>query len=487
MDYTKRLRYFSLVIKLLTKRCELTKLSTYMSNIQVSINPYNNKQNIVINTQSVEDIEQILKNTQDAVPTWSNISVAERIEYMVKFKNAIEELQDELARIISIEIGCPVSQSIQEVTKCKSILDYFIEHGAQYIEDEIIVNDDKVLKKIIYDPIGTLLHIAPYNYPLYLALRPIIPSLLIGNRNIIKTSSQTPLIGQAIEKLALKAGLPNGVLQVIYVRGSDTEWIIEDKRVHMVCLIGSEKSGSIVAAAAGKYLKKTILELGGNDPMIVCADADLDKVIEGVMASRLRNAGQSCNAAKRFIVHKLVIEKFNNKLVDQLKKLVTGDPTNVKTTIGPVANKDSLMTIQLQIKNSVAKGAKVIYGGEIKENLGCFMTPCVMTGVNESMPVFYEEVFGPVLPVIEFDTVEEAIRLANDSIYGLGASVWTKDQSIINQMYQELETGNIAVNSIVRGDPLLPFGGIKKSGYGREFAKAGLHEMANIKSISVIK
>ena len=458
-----------------------------MTSIQVSLNPYNNTQNAVVECQSHEEVKAVLQKSQKAKQTWGTLSLDKRLDYMVKFKDAIDNNQEELAKIIALEIGCPIVQTIQEVTKCVAILDYYIKNGKEYIADEIVVDNDKETKKIMYSPAGTLLHIAPYNYPLYLALRPIIPSLLVGNSNIIKTSSQTPLIGQAINKLVKEAGLPEGVLEVILVKGSDCEWIIEDDTINIVCLIGSERAGSQVAQYAGKCLKKTLMELGGADPMIVCSDADIAKVIDGVMASRLRNAGQSCNAAKRFLVHEDVIQEFEQQLITKLKQLVPGDPTDKKTTIGPVANLAGLETVQMQIMNSVKKGAKLIYGGEENSAYGCYMTPAVLRVTDTKCEVMSEEVFGPVLPIITFKTIDEAIAIANDSSLGLGASVWTHNQSNITKCMNELDTGNVAVNGIVRGDPMLPFGGVKKSGYGREFGKVGVHELANIKSVHVTK
>jgi succinate-semialdehyde dehydrogenase / glutarate-semialdehyde dehydrogenase len=458
-----------------------------MTSVQISTNPFNNEENAVIQCQSHEEVNTILQKSKKAKLTWGVMPLEKRLQYMEQFKKAIENNADQLAKIIALEIGCPIVQTIQEVTKSAAILDYYIKNGAEYIGDEIVVDNDKELKKIVYSPAGTLLHIAPYNYPLYLALRPIIPSLLVGNTNILKTSSQTPLIGEAIMKLAAEANLPEGVLQVIFVKGGDCEWIIEDDSINVVCLIGSEKAGAQVAQFAGKCLKKTLMELGGSDPMIVFKDADITTVIDGVMASRLRNAGQSCNAAKRYIVHNSILDKFTDLLVDRLKTLVPGDPTDKSTTIGPLANQAGLETALLQIKNSVSQGAKLVYGGTEHKEYGCFMLPAVLRDVNVTMPVMAEEVFAPVLPVIGFDTIDEAITIANTSEYGLGASVWTQDKPSIDTMINDLETGNVAVNGIVRGDPMLPFGGVKKSGYGREFGKVGVHELANIKSVHVTK
>jgi succinate-semialdehyde dehydrogenase / glutarate-semialdehyde dehydrogenase len=458
-----------------------------MTSIQVSLNPYNNEENAVVQCQTKEEVNAILQKSKKAKLTWGVMELDKRLGYMEKFKKAILNNQEELAKIIALEIGCPIVQTIQEVTKCAAILDYYIKNGAEYLADEIVVDNDKELKKVMYSPAGTLLHIAPYNYPLYLALRPIIPSLLVGNTNILKTSSQTPLIGQAIDKLVKEADLPEGTLQVIYVKGADAEWIIADDSINIVCLIGSERAGAQVAQFAGKCLKKTLMELGGSDPMIVCEDANLTKVLDGVMASRLRNAGQSCNAAKRFIIHSSIVDEFTSQLVDRLKDLKPGDPTNLDTTIGPVANLGALETAQMQIHNSVAKGAKLVYGGEVKKEYGCFMTPAVLRVVDTKVEVMAEEVFAPVLPIIAFDTIEEAITIANDSELGLGASVWTNDKQSIDLCINELETGNVAVNGIVRGDPMLPFGGVKKSGYGREFGKVGVHELANIKSVHITK
>ncbi len=458
-----------------------------MTSVQISINPFNYEENTVVLCQTHEVVNEVIQKSKKAKLTWGVMPLEKRLQYMDQFKKAIENNADKLAKIIAIEIGCPIVQTIQEVTKSVAILDYYIKNGSEYIADEIVVDNDKELKKIMYSPAGTLLHIAPYNYPLYLALRPIIPSLLVGNTNILKTSSQTPMIGEAIMNLVQEAGLPEGVLQVIFVKGSDCERIIEDDSINIVCLIGSEKAGAQVAQTSGKYLKKTLMELGGSDPMIVFPDADLSKVIDGVMASRLRNAGQSCNAAKRYIVHNSIIDEFTNSLVSRLKTLIPGNPCDITTTIGPLANKAGLETALMQINNSVAQGASLIYGGVERAEYGCFMTPAVLREVTITMPVMAEEVFAPVLPVIGFDDINQAIAIANASEYGLGSSVWTNNNESIDIMINKLETGNVAVNGIVRGDPMLPFGGVKKSGYGREFGKVGVHELANIKSVHITK
>lgn len=455
-----------------------------MTSVQISTNPYNLKENLVQTNNTLSEIETVINQASLSAQTYSKSSLDYRIETLKKLRSVFNDSLDEIAKTITLEIGCPLIQTKQEAAKVIQIFDYYIENAHQYLANEIVSQTPTSFKYIKYEAIGTVLHIAPYNYPFYLALRPLIPSILVGNTNILKTPSQTPMLGKLINKLIIKSGIDAGVLQVVFVAGSDMESLIADKRVNLVCLIGSEKAGSIVASVAGKYLKKSLLELGGNDAMIVMPDGDLNKVTDGIIASRIRNSGQSCNAVKRVIVHNDVHDKLVDMLTEKLKSLVYGDPLSEATTFGPLANLGSLEVCQLQVQNSIIKGAKLVYGGNVNHDYGYFYEPTILTNVKPNQEVFYEEVFAPVIPFTNFNTIEEALKLANDSEYGLGGSIWTQDKDIIDKVVNQLYVGTVAVNSIVRGDPMMPFGGVKKSGYGREFGSAGLYEFCNIKSVA---
>jgi succinate-semialdehyde dehydrogenase / glutarate-semialdehyde dehydrogenase len=458
-----------------------------MSTVQISFNPYTLQENGSIPTMNSEQIEIAVSSVHKATKTWSKTSLDNRKIAMESFKQQLISKSAELAKLITLEIGCPMDQTLTEVNKCITVIDYYLTNVSKYLDPELVYEDDKVSKYIHYDAIGTLLHISPYNYPLYLALRPIIPALLAGNTVLLKTPSQTPLMAKLVEELIATSTLPKGVFEILFVSGSDIEPVIEDDRINLVTLIGSEKAGSQVALTAGKHLKKSLLELGGSDPMIVDKDANLDIVISSIMSSRIRNAGQSCNAIKRVIVHKSIENELVSRLKTELESLVAGDPTEANTKIGPMANSQGLHSALNQINESIKLGAKLITGGTENPKYGYFLTPTILTDVTPEMLVFQEEVFAPVVPIITFETIQEAIELANQSVYGLGACIFSGNKDNIKLCIAELETGNIAVNTIVRGDPLLPYGGIKRSGYGREFGKVGLHELCNIKSVVINK
>jgi succinate-semialdehyde dehydrogenase / glutarate-semialdehyde dehydrogenase len=458
-----------------------------MTSVQISTNPYNLKENLVQTNNTLNELETIINQASLSAQTYSKSSLEYRIETLRKLRSVFNDSLAEIAKTITLEIGCPLIQTQQEAAKVIQIFDYYIDNAHQYLANEIVSETQTSTKYIKYEAIGTVLHIAPYNYPFYLALRPLIPSILVGNTNILKTPSQTPMLGKLINELVIKSGIDAGILKVVFVAGSDMESLIADKRINLVCLIGSEKAGSIVASVAGKYLKKSLLELGGNDAMIVMPDGDLNKVVDGIVASRIRNSGQSCNAVKRVIAHSKIHDELVGLLTEKLKALVFGDPCDEATTFGPLANLGSLEVCQLQVNNSIAKGAKLIYGGGVNHDYGYFYEPTILTNVSSDQEVFYEEVFAPVIPFTKFDTIEEALELANNSEYGLGGSIWTQDKIVIDTVINQLYTGTIAVNGIVRGDPMMPFGGVKKSGYGREFGSAGLYEFCNIKSIAINK
>lgn len=455
--------------------------------MQISTNPFTTEINGKVPNNSAIEIEQILENAETEKKSWKSLGFEKRSAFLTNLSDLLLENKQSLAKLITMENGCPVSQTYSEVDKSISIIKYFVENGQKMVADEIVAENETVKNYIKYDPIGLILHISPYNYPLYLALRPLIPGLLAGNTVILKTPSNTPLLGMEIKQLIEKAGFPTGVFSVLFVPGSDLEPVIADERVNLITLIGSEKAGSSVATIAGKHIKKTILELGGNDPFIVFEDVIIDAVVENAIVSRLRNAGQSCNAAKRFLVHEKIAPLFIEKLKEKLLEKTIADPMDEKTDLGPLATEKSLETAIRQIQKSIEMGALNVLGCHVAADKGFTLMPSILTSVTVDMPVFKDEVFAPIFPISTFKTVQEAINLANTSIYGLGASVWSANPSIVSQCINSLETGNVAINSIVRGDPKMPYGGVKKSGYGREFSTIGMRELVNIKSIMIKK
>jgi succinate-semialdehyde dehydrogenase / glutarate-semialdehyde dehydrogenase len=433
---------------------------------------------------STQEIEDKLVLAKSAYNSWKTLSYSQRAKYMTNLCDELHAKKETWARLTSLEMGTPFSQAKTEIEKCALIAEIFANRTEEMLAPE---KADVQAKDayISFEPLGTLLHVAPWNYPFYLALRPLIPAIMAGNTVLLKHASNVPQVALAIQDIFDEAEFPKGVFQTMLIGASQVSQLIESKVVSVVTVIGSEKAGSAVASEAGKYLKKTILELGGNDPMIVLADANIDDVVAGAIQSRLRSCGQSCNASKRYVVHKDVMEKFVIKLKTEYEKQIIGDPFDKDTDMGPLATKGSLEEITSQLADAVDRGAIIITGGKRIGETGYFFEPTIITGVTSDMRVYNEEVFGPVATVIEVASVEEAVKLANDSEYGLGASIWTADYDLAIRLIPKIEAGNVYVNSIVRGDPKMPFGGIKKSGYGREFGEYGIKEFVNIKSVVV--
>ncbi len=431
------------------------------------------------------EINKILENSKSAFDSWKLTSFGERKKIFMKVASLLREKRDYYAKLITIEMGCPISQANSEIEKCAFITEIFANDSEKMLSNENIDYDAKEVY-ISFEPLGPILHIAPWNYPFYLVLRPAIPAIMAGNTIVMKHASNVPQTSLAIQELFLEAGLPKGVFQSMLVSSSQINDIIEDSRIEMVTLIGSEPAGRAVASQASSHIKKTVMELGGSDPFIVFDDCDLQEAAKNAAYSRLRNAGQSCNAAKRFIVHSSIAKDFTEKLKQEFEKEVIGDPMDTKTTMGPVATKGQLIDVERQVNDSVSKGAQTVIGGKrVDGKDGYYFEPTILSNVSKGMPAYDEEVFGPVAPIISFDTIEEAIEIANDTRYGLGASIWTKDENMAKSMIPKIEAGNVYINSVVRGNPKLPFGGIKKSGYGREFGEYGIKEFVNIKSVVI--
>ena len=451
----------------------------------ISQNPANKAVLNSYDELSDSQIQTKLEVSAEAFSGWKSLPIPQRAKYMMQLSLVMRNGRNHFASLISLEMGCPISQASSEIEKCAYIAEIFAGDTERMLENETVKLDAKEAY-ISFEPLGPILHIAPWNYPFYLALRPAIPAIMAGNTILMKHASNVPQCSLALEAIFLEAGFPAGVFQSLLVGGRRVEPLIRDSRVKMVTIIGSEYAGSQVAAQAGSEIKKTILELGGSDPFIVLEDADIDKAVAGAVQSRLRNCGQSCNAAKRFIVMEKVAQEFTEKLKLAFEKELLGDPMEEKTTMGPLATEASLQDIQRQVDESVKLGAKVVIGGGQPENSeGYYYLPTILTNITKEMPVYSEEVFGPVAPIIVVQSLMEAIMVANDSSLGLGSSVWTADYTLAKKIIPQIEAGNVYVNSIVRGDPKLPYGGIKKSGYGREFGEYGIKEFVNIKSVVV--
>jgi len=426
--------------------------------------------------------EEIKETAQSAFASWKFVSIQERLRLMYALADHMRKHQQTYAEYITEEMGMPISQSQGEIEKVAWEAEYYAEHAEEFLapqEREIGARSSYVR----FDPVGVILSIAPWNFPFYLAVRAAIPAIMAGNTVLLKHASNMSRISQVLQKAFESAGFPEGVLQSVLIETSDVEHFIRDDRITRVAVIGSERAGRSVASIAGEEIKPQVLELGGSDPFIVLADADVKEAAKNAAKSRLRNTGQSCNAAKRFIIDQQVADTFLQEFHKEVEHIVLNDPFNPKTELGPLATYGGLTEVERQVDESVEMGAQIVTGGRRASRKGWFYQPTILTGVTSAMPVWTEEVFGPVAPVMIVRDTEEAIYQANNTRYGLGASLWTQNDQKANEIIPLLEAGNVYVNSPVRSHPHMPYGGIKKSGYGREFSEFGIREFVNIKSV----
>jgi len=452
----------------------------------VSINPTTEEINATFSEESDEVIEKKLKLSRDAFEKWSILDIKERLRFLLNFINILQENKEEYAKIIVREVGKTIVSARAEVDKCISLAHYYYENGEAFLSNRNVQLKDLNKKgEIRFEPLGTILGIVSWNFPFWLSIRFIVPAVLAGNTVLLKHSSSTPLCSIAIENLFKESGYLEGVFQNLLVTSKKINQILADERIQAVNFVGGVEAGSQVASEAGKYIKKTVMELGGSDPFIVLEDADLDKTITNLIQGRLRNAGQACNSPKRVIVHKNITEIFTKKVIEKVSRIKQGDPMNEEIDIGPMANLKTLQEVQDQINKSLSLGADLIYGGQKLDRKGYFLQPAVITNVKPGMPLFDEEVFGPVIVLTSFETIEQAIYLANMSKFGLGASIWTQDISLGVNLIPKINTGSVYINQLVRSELELPFGGVKQSGFGRELGEYGIKEFVNIKSIVI--
>ncbi|MDQ4067223.1 MAG: NAD-dependent succinate-semialdehyde dehydrogenase, partial [Thermoproteota archaeon] len=397
------------------------------------------------------------------------------------FATQLRKDKENLARIATNEMGKAIKEARSEVEKCAWAIEYYADNG-QILSTDEVVNTNARKTVIRFQPIGVIGSIMPWNFPYWQALRFAAPSLMIGNTIVLKPASATMQCGIEIEKTFNRVGLPDGVFQTLVGDSSIAESLI-DSDINAVTFTGSVPVGAKVAQRATSQIKKTVLELGGSDPFIVCEDADIEKASNGAIKGRFINCGQSCIASKRFLEVKNVANEFIEKFVQKAEKLKVGDPLSDYTDIGPLVNASGLNKIDSQVKESVKEGAEVLTGGEQIGKKGYFYRPTVLKSVNPKMQIAREEVFGPVAPIIVAEDEAEAIELANDSEYGLGASIWTQDLDKAERLSSSVESGIVSVNNVVASDPRVPFGGVKKSGFGRELSRYGMLEFVNIKSV----
>jgi acyl-CoA reductase-like NAD-dependent aldehyde dehydrogenase len=437
----------------------------------------------IINRYEIMTKEQIndkVKKARNTFQGWKK-DASKRTHLLHDFANELRKENENLARIATNEMGKPIKEARSEVEKCAWAMEYYADNG-QILSTGEVVNTDARKSIITFEPLGVIGSIMPWNFPYWQALRFAAPSLMIGNTIVLKPASATMQCGIEIEKTFHKAGLPDGVFQTLVGDSSIAESLI-DSDVNAITFTGSVPVGAKVAQRATSQIKKTVLELGGSDPFVVCEDADIEKASTGGVKGRFINCGQSCIASKRFIVVKSIADEFTEKFVQKTERLKVGDPLSDDTDIGPLVNASGLKKIDSQVKESVKEGAEVLTGGEQIGKKGYFYRPTVLKNVNPKMSIAQEEVFGPVAPIIVADDEVEAIELANDSEYGLGASIWTQDLDKAERLSSSVESGIVSVNNVVVSDPRVPFGGVKKSGFGRELSRYGMLEFVNIKSV----
>ncbi|RSK34562.1 NAD-dependent succinate-semialdehyde dehydrogenase [Hymenobacter metallilatus] len=449
-----------------------------------SLNPYTGRVERRFRPFSWAKTEAIVGQAHRAFAQWRTTSFAHRARLMHRAAELLRERQDELARLMAVEMGKPVTDGRAEALKCALCCDYYAEHAEQFMADEEIKTEAR-RSFIAHEPLGIVLAVMPWNFPFWQVVRFAAPALMAGNVGLLKHASNVPQCALALEKIFHDAGFPPATFRTLLVGSEAVEKLLEDDRVRAVTLTGSEPAGAAVAAAAGRQIKKTVLELGGSDAFIVLADADLERAAKTAAQARMINAGQSCIAAKRFIVEKPVVKEFIAKMKTHLLAFRPGDPLDAATQYGPLARPDLADELTQQVEDSVRQGAKVeLYGGQSKPGTALFR-PMILSHVRPGQRAYSEELFGPVAIILEAKDADDAIRLANDSRFGLGGSVWTRDAARGQALARRVEAGAVFVNSMVKSSPEMPFGGVKKSGYGRELSHLGIREFVNQKSIWV--
>jgi len=432
-------------------------------------------------TQS--EINDKLTLSQQAFKNWKDTSFEYRAELMQKVSEVLRKNCDKYAKLMTDEMGKLISSGIAEVNKCARVCEYYTKNAKQFLVEEHIQTEASE-SFICYNPLGTILAVMPWNFPFWQVFRFAAPALMAGNTAVLKHASNVQGCALAIEEIFQEAGFPEGVFQTLLIGSDKVKPVIEDHRISAVTLTGSTPAGKAVAAAAGSVIKKCVLELGGSDPYLILADADLDRTIEACVTSKLINAGQSCIAAKRFIVVEEVLEEFTEKFLQKMKVQKLGDPNDDKTTIGPMARCDLRDELHNQVITTIEQGAECILGGFMPEIPGAYYPPTILTKVTKGMLAYSEEIFGPVAVILSVKDETEAIQVANDTSFGLGAAVFTQNIEKGRRIASELiETGCCFVNDFVKSDPRLPFGGIKESGFGRELSHLGIREFMNVKTV----
>jgi succinate-semialdehyde dehydrogenase / glutarate-semialdehyde dehydrogenase len=427
-------------------------------------------------------IEQKIQLATSAFQKHRRTSFAERSRLMLRVADILEKGKEECARLMTLEMGKTLRSAVGEAAKCAAGCRFYAENAERFLADEVVETGAK-RSFIRYLPLGPILAVMPWNFPFWQVFRFVAPALMAGNVGLLKHASNVPQCALKIEEIILQAGFPEGVFQTLLIGAGPVDGILNDPRVKAATLTGSEQAGIQVGVSAAKRIKKMVLELGGSDPFIVMPSADLDAAVTTAVEARVQNNGQSCIAAKRFIVAESIADEFEKKFVSGMEALRVGDPFDANTQLGPLANAEAVTSLDADVKKTVAAGARVLTGGHPLKRPGNFYAPTVLTNIPKESPAYQEEFFGPVASVFRVKNAEQAIQLANDSRFGLGASAWTNDPEETELFINELEAGMVFLNKMVASDPRVPFGGVKSSGHGRELSVHGIREFVNIKTV----
>ena len=451
-----------------------------------SINPATGETIATFEPLKSAEIEQKLRRAAEGFAINRARSFAERASRMRRAAEILDERANELAKTITLEMGKPVKAAVAEVQKCANVCRFYAEHAEAYLAEEHVETDAKE-SYVRFDPLGVILAVMPWNFPFWQVFRFAAPALMAGNAGLLKHASNVPQSALAIEEILVAAGFGDGEFQTLLIGAGEVAALLDDDRIKAATLTGSEAAGASVASGAAKQIKKSVLELGGSDPFVVMPSANLDAAVKTGIKARIVNNGQSCIAAKRFIVHEDVADEFEKRFVAAMEALKIGDPLDESVDVGPMAMPQIVKDLEQQVSASVTAGAKLLTGGKRLGGEGNFFAPTVLRDIPASAPVFAEETFGPVASLFRVKSVEEAVKLANATEFGLGASVWTNDEAEADRFIAGIESGLVFINAMVASDPRIPFGGVKKSGFGRELGVYGIREFVNIKTVWIAR
>lgn len=453
-----------------------------METIFQSVNPATQSALHAYTLERLDVIHNKIEGAAQAFKSWKKVPLEEKKQAFLRMSTILKNQRKELALLMTQEMGKPIKQSLGEIAKCAWLCEYYAENAADFLKPKTIQTEQSI-SQVVYQPLGVILEIMPWNFPFWQVFRCAVPTMLVGNTVLLKHAPNVSACALKIQELFVEASFPEHTFQYVLADVDQVQSILEHPAVQGVALTGSLRAGKAVGALAGQNIKKCVLELGGSDPFVVLADANLEKAAKAAVQSRMHNSGQTCISAKRFIVEQSVADTFLTLVKKEIEALRIGDPLDLRTDLSAMARPDLVEKLQEQFEVSVEMGAHIELMGGRMGNTNYFK-PAILSNLSKGMPAYDDELFGPLIALFTVDNIQEAIDLANDSIFGLGASVWTNDEGKAILLAQEIETGNVAINQVLRSDPRVPFGGIKQSGFGRELGKEGMLEFVNIKSIN---